>query len=117
MPGIRPRNTTQRRIVDGGSSSSVGANDDSVEGGELDKVGRVSEDSAEGEDAGGCGGELGWKGCWDKCISSAAWSSAANSVFIEKSENAESKLDEDEADERRFSPGSSWSWVCPEGCE
>jgi len=40
-----------------------------------------------------------------KYLSSAAWSSAANSVFIEKSLNAESKLVEDEADEQRLSPG------------
>lgn len=104
MPGTRPRKTTQRLMADGGSSNADRVNEDSVEGEEVGIADRVSEDSVEGEDVGGGSGELARKGCWEKCFISAAWSSAANSVLIEKSVNAESKLDEDEADERRFSP-------------
>jgi hypothetical protein len=88
-----------------------------VESGEVGKVGRVSGDSVEGEDVGGGSGELAWKGCWEKCISSTALSSATNSEFMENSVNAESKLDADDPDERRFSPGVAWTWSSPEGCK
>ena len=57
---------------------------------EVGEEGRVSEDSVEGEDVAGGSGELGWKGCWERCMSSAACSSAANSVLIEYWVNAES---------------------------
>ena len=53
-------------------------------------VGRVTNDSEEGEDASGSGGELAWKGRWEKCAVSMAVSSAAKSALIEYWVNAKS---------------------------
>ena len=60
---MRPRKTTQRLAIDGGSSEVDRVNDDSVEGEEVGAADRVSEDSVEGEDVGGRGRELARKGC------------------------------------------------------
>ena len=79
-------------------------NEDSVVGEEVGMVERVTEDSMEGEDARGGGEEGGWKGFWEKCIASTAVSLAANALLIENWVNTESRLDEDEADERQLLP-------------
>lgn len=86
-------------------------------GDEVGRSVRVTEDSVEGEDGGGCEGggvgcedggrrceELGLKGIFEKCFSSAALNSARNSSLYENWVNTESKLDVDEVDERRLSP-------------
>lgn len=86
-------------------------------GEEVGELARVCEDSVGGEDVAGGGGELAWKGCWEKCISSTAWSSATNSALNENWVNTESKLVEDEADERRLSPGAAESCLGSDGCE
>jgi hypothetical protein len=92
-------------MADGGSSNADRVNEDSVEGEEVGMVDGVSEDSVEGEDVSGGGRrELAWEGFWGEFILSIAWSSAAKSVLMENWVNAESKLDDDEADERRFLP-------------
>ena len=75
-----------------------------MEGKEVGMVERVTEDSVEGEDARGGSEEGSWKGFWEKCIASTAVSSAANALLIENLVNAESRLDEDEADEQRLLP-------------
>lgn len=95
MPGTRPRKTTQRLVVDGGSSGADGVDEDSAE---CEEVGTASviEGSIEGED-GGVGCEDGGGGCEDgggcceellkgileKCISSTALSSSMNSRVYE----------------------------------
>ena len=79
-------------------------NKDSMEGKEVGMVDKVTEDSVEGEDARGGDEEGGWKGFWEKCIASTAVSSAANILLIENWVNAESRLDEDKADEQWLSP-------------
>ena len=75
-----------------------------MEGKEVGMVDKVTEDSVEGEDARGGDEEGGWKGFWEKCIASTVVSSAANILLIENWVNAESRLDEDKADEQWLLP-------------
>ena len=85
--------------------------EDSVEG-EDGGVGWGCEDGGRsGEDGGGCE-ELGLKGIFENCSSSMALSWVKKSALYENWVNAESKLDEDEADERRALPRVARSCSC-----
>ena len=104
-------------MEDGDSPGADGVKEDSAESEEVGSLVSIDEDSIKGEDGGvdcedggGCedvgGGceELGLKGILEKCISSMALRSSMNSQLYENWVNAESKLDEEDADDRRFSP-------------
>ena len=56
---------------------------DSIEGEEASEVVGFAGDSAGEEGMGWGGGELAWNGFWEKCWSSAAWSSTPNWVLKE----------------------------------